>query len=71
MEFSGPEIEADQLINELLPLIQHTDTYEYVILILLICLAIDKVYKKLQLFRRLWKKKHEMDSDIGLTSSDL
>ena len=71
MEFSVPEIEAAQLINELIPLIQHSDTYQYVILVLLICLAIDKVLKKVHTFRRLWKTKHEIASDNELPSTDL
>ena len=69
MYVSGTEIEADQLINELVPLLKHSDTYEYVILVLVVCLAIDKLIKKIQTYHRLCQKKHEMNFDNGLPST--
>ena len=69
MEF--PEDIQAQLISELLPLMQHSDIYQYVTLVLLICLSIDKLIKKIYIIRGLWKTKYEMDSDKNLRSSDL
>ena len=86
MEFSGPEIEADQidmtseidfrdietqLISELVPLIEHSEAYQYVTLVLVICIIIEKLIKKLRTFCTVRKTKHEMVSDNELPTSSL
>ena len=70
MELAFPEIET-QLISELVPLMQHSEAYQYVTLVLVICLIIEKMIKKFRTFCRVFKTKYEIASDNVLPPSDL
>ena len=60
-----------QLISELVPLIEHSEAYQYVTLVLVICIIIEKLIKKLRTFCTVRKTKYEIPSDKVLPSSDL
>ena len=68
MELSFPEIEAE-IIDELGKLIEHGTPYQTVILLLLICLSVDKIIKRLYRFSEVCRMKFE--SSNSNTSNDL